>query len=65
MENAKSVLPTKADPVGANLHEISLEELESLTGLHLWSNVQAKKFQKRRNKLSGGDWWKEGQPKPK
>jgi len=63
MENAKSVLPTPEDPVGANLHEITLDELEHLTGLYLWGNVRARKFEKRRNKLNGGKWWKEGQPK--
>ncbi len=65
MENAKDVLPTPEDPIGANLHEISLDELEQLTGLYLWGNVRANKFKNRRNKLSGGTWWLEGQPEPK
>lgn len=48
---------------GANLREISLDEIEHLTGLYLWGNVRANKFKKRRHKLNGGDWWKAGQPK--
>ncbi len=62
MENAVSVLPSEQDEVGANLREISLDEIELLTGLYLWGNVRAAKFKQRRNKLSGGTWWKEGQP---
>ena len=46
---------------GANLREITLNELEKFTNLYLWGNVGANKFHKRRGKLSGGDWWKEGQ----
>ena len=47
---------------GANLREITLDELERLTGLYLWGNVRASKFEKRRNKLnSGTKWWMEGQ----
>jgi DNA/RNA endonuclease G (NUC1) len=49
---------------GANLHEITLDDIERLTGLYLWGNVGADKFNKRRNKLSGGDWWMAGQPSP-
>ncbi|MEM7425256.1 MAG: DNA/RNA non-specific endonuclease [Pseudomonadota bacterium] len=64
MNNAASVLPTKDSP-GSDLKEISLDELERLTDLYLWSNVQARKFQKRRHRLTGGDWWKEGQPTAK
>ena len=45
----------------ANLHEITLDEIERLTGLYLWSNVGSGQFNKRRNVLSGGDWWKAGQ----
>ncbi len=55
MENSKTIK-------GANLREITLDELERLTDLYLWSNVGADKFQKRRNKLGGGKWWKAGQP---
>ena len=47
------------------LREISLDELEYLTGLYLWGNVRAEKFKQRRDDLSKGDWWKEGQPDPK
>jgi len=65
MENAVSVLPSKQDPVGANLREISLDEIEFLTGLYLWGNVRADTFKQRRGKLNGGTWWKEGQPEPK
>ena len=64
MENAKSVLPTPEDPFGANLREITLDRLEKLTGLYLWGNVQSGKFKNRRDKLSGGDWWMEGQKQP-
>jgi DNA/RNA endonuclease G (NUC1) len=50
---------------GANLHEISLDELEKLTGLYLWGNVRSHKFKERRNKLNRGkEWWRAGQPKP-
>ncbi len=62
MENAVSVLPSKQDPVGANLREISLDEIEFLTGLYFWGNVRADTFKQRRGKLNGGTWWKEGQP---
>jgi DNA/RNA endonuclease G (NUC1) len=65
MQNAVSVLPSKQDKVGADLHEITLDEIEFLTGLYLWGNVRADKFKQRRDKLSGGSWWKEGQPQPK
>ena len=48
---------------GVNLREITLDQLEKLTGLYLWSNVRADKFIQRRNKLNKGrKWWKEGQP---
>ena len=46
----------------ANLREITLDELESLTGLYVWGNVRSSKFKKRRNKLSGKEWWRAGQP---
>lgn len=49
---------------GANLREITLDQLEQLTGLYVWGNVGADKFAQRRNKLSGGDWWMARQPKP-
>ena len=65
MENAVSVLPSAKDPVGANLREITLDELEHLTGLYLWGNVRAEQFKQRRDDLNKGDWWKEGQPAPK
>lgn len=48
---------------GANLREITLDELEELTDLYLWGNVRTKKFNGRRNKLnSGKNWWTAGQP---
>lgn len=50
---------------GANLREVTLEHIEALTGLYLWGNVGAFDFQKRRNKLRGGTWWKAGQPAPR
>lgn len=59
MNNSQSVYGRK----GANLREITLDELEKLTGLYVWGNVSANKFAKRRNRLSGGTWWMEGQPK--
>ncbi len=65
MENAVSVLPTEAEPKGSDLREVSLDRLEHVTGLYLWGNVRASKFKKRRHRLSGGEWWKEGQPQPK
>ncbi len=50
---------------GANLHEITLDELEKLTGLYLWGNVRSSKFKERRNRLNTGEeWWRAGQPKP-
>jgi len=49
---------------GANLREITLDHIEQLTGLYLWGNVGADKFNERRSKLSGGDWWMAGQPSP-
>ena len=55
MENSRTI-------PGAKLREISLDELERLTGLYLWSNVGASSFQKRRHRLRGGTWWKAGQP---
>ena len=49
---------------GANLHEITLDELEKLTGLYLWNNVRTNKFKAHRRKLNGGKkWWMDGQPK--
>ena len=65
MENSVSVHPSAKDPVGSNLREITLDELEYLTNLYLWGNVRAEKFKQRRDDLSMGDWWKEGQPAPK
>ncbi|MGI9315934.1 MAG: DNA/RNA non-specific endonuclease [bacterium] len=59
MENAKTVYGKN----GANLREISLDRLEALTGLYVWGNIGASDFQNRRHKLSGGTWWKAGQPK--
>lgn len=59
MDNAQKV----RGKGGANLREITLEDLEQLTGLYLWGNVGADRFHKRRAKLSGGDWWLAGQPK--
>ena len=50
---------------GANLREITLDRVEELTGLFLWSNVGANNFDKRRKKLSGGKWWMAGQPTPR
>jgi DNA/RNA endonuclease G (NUC1) len=47
----------------ADLHEITLDEVEDLTGLYLWGNVRASNFKTRRHKKSGGTWWKAGQPK--
>jgi DNA/RNA endonuclease G (NUC1) len=47
---------------GSNLHEITLDEVERLTGLYLWGNVGANQFNRRRSELSGGDWWMAGQP---
>jgi DNA/RNA endonuclease G (NUC1) len=58
MENAQTV-------EDANLHEVTLDEVEQLTGLYLWGNVSADQFNKRRNKLRGDDWWKAGQPAPR
>ena len=55
MDNATTV-------EGANLREITLDEVERLTGLYLWGNVGADRFKERRGKLSGGDWWTAGQP---
>ena len=61
MENATKIYGDH----GANLREITLDTVEQLTDLYLWGNVGANKFDKRRNKLSGGDWWLAGQPAPK
>jgi len=50
----------------ANLRQITLNELERLTGLYLWSNVRARNFEKARAKVNTAakdQWWKEGQPK--
>ena len=48
---------------GANLREISLDELEKLTSLYLWGNVRTNKFKERRGKVNGGKkWWMAGQP---
>lgn len=56
MENAKTVK-------GANLREITLDQIEALTGLYLWGNVRTANFKKRRNKLNTGKkWWLAGQP---
>lgn len=61
MENATKIYGKG----GANLREITLDELEKLTGLYLWGNVRTKKFKERRNKLNGGvKWWMAGQPTP-
>lgn len=54
MENSKTIK-------GANLREISLDELERITGLYIWGNVRVDKFKENRDKLSGGGWWKVGQ----
>lgn len=49
---------------GANLHEISLDELEKITGLYVWGNVRSNKFKEHRNRIhSGKKWWHAGQPK--
>ncbi|NKB78230.1 MAG: hypothetical protein GKR96_14650 [Gammaproteobacteria bacterium] len=61
MENAQTLYGKN----GANLREITLDGLEKLTDLYLWGNVGASNFQNRRNKLNGGTWWQEGQPKPR
>lgn len=58
MENAKTIKK-------ANLREITLDEIEQLTGLYLWGNVGANDFKKRRNKLRRGTWWLKGQSKRK
>lgn len=56
MENSTTI-------AGANLREITLDELENLTGLYVWGNVRSRKFKERRNKLnSGKKWWRAGQP---
>ncbi len=50
---------------GANLHDITLDDLEKLSGLYLWGNVRTGKFKERRNKLNkgrGSKWWMVGQP---
>ena len=48
---------------GANLREITLNQIEQLTGLYLWGNVRTARFKERRNKLNRGKkWWLEGQP---
>jgi len=57
MDNATEIY----GPGGANLHEITLDKIEQLTGLYLWGNVGAGAFDRRRNKLSGGKWWMVGQ----
>ena len=62
MNNAKQIHGKN----GANLHEITLDELEKLTGLYLWGNVRTNKFKEQRNELNrgtGSQWWKAGQPK--
>lgn len=56
MENSTTV-------EGANLREITLDDLEKLTGLYLWGNVRSNKFKERRNKKNSGvKWWMAGQP---
>ena len=53
---------------GANLREITLDDLEKITGLYLWGNVRTDRFKENRNKLNrgkGSKWWMDGQPKPK
>ncbi len=55
MENSQTIK-------GAKLHEITLAQLEYITGLYLWGNVRTGNFKKRRNKLNGKDWWQAGQP---
>ncbi len=55
MENATTIK-------GANLREITLNELERLTDLYLWGNVRARKFDASRHKLNSGvKWWMDGQ----
>jgi DNA/RNA endonuclease G (NUC1) len=53
MENAQTIK-------GANLHEITLDELEKLTDLYLWGNVAASNFKNSRSKLRRGQWWLAG-----
>lgn len=55
MENSQTI-------EGANLREITLDELERLTDLYLWGNVGASNFHKSRGKLRRGKWWLAGQP---
>lgn len=45
-----------------HLREISLNRLEELTGLYLWSSVASGEFNQKRNLINGDDWWKKGQP---
>jgi DNA/RNA endonuclease G (NUC1) len=45
-----------------NLREVSLDEIEERTGLHLWGNVASDKFNERRDSINNDDWWMKGQP---
>tara|TARA_R110002096_G_scaffold66682_1_gene162132 strand:- start:2418 stop:3179 length:762 start_codon:yes stop_codon:yes gene_type:complete len=47
----------------ATAAEVTLVDIEQLTGLYLWSNVGSGSFQTNRNKLQGDTWWMKGQPK--
>ena len=47
---------------GADLREVTLDDIEKLTGLYLWGNVGSSRFNERRSSLTGGDWWLSGQP---
>lgn len=44
------------------LREASLDALESMTGLYLWSSVASGDFNARRDQTNDDDWWKKGQP---
>lgn len=65
VESYAWVMENVWDMAEVDLRTVSLDELDAITGLYLWGNVGADKFQAKRSKASGGDWWREGQPSAK
>jgi DNA/RNA endonuclease G (NUC1) len=41
-----------------NLREVSLNELEAVTGYVFWDQVRTSTFQRQRSRIHGDNWWK-------
>ena len=52
------VMENSQDRDAVGMHEVSLDELETLTGLRLWARVQNTSFVRSRSETRNEDWWK-------